>query len=308
MDKMLHHEVHRCEGSDEWVVLIHGIGGDIGTWIAQTRVFRRHFSVLLLDMPGHGKSFVADDRVPPAYTDEMFVEATAEVMDSLGIEKAHFVSISLGSSIVYALVHLAPERMTSAVFGGGVCYVKGLWRLIFNTTIFLGRNAPWLFSRKLLYKFICRAVMPRKAQAKSRKRYFEAAQQLSIKNFWAWIENTNCHLQDETLQLFAQDFNRERIPSFWMSGSMDYVCRPGVERYVKELEFGEYFLSENVGHVVNIDGWTVFNSEVIAWLQNLTSEGSQSDSAGDLPRSEVDLSGSEEEAADLEVDPSEPAS
>jgi len=267
MDSMLYHEVHECKESNEWVVLIHGLGGNLETWKAQIRAFRKHYNLLLLDMPGHGKSYVSDERMPEAFTDTMFVESTTEVMDSLGIERAHFVSISLGSSIVFALLHEVPQRMITAVFGGGVGYVKGVWRLLFDFTVFLGKYAPWLFNRKLLYKFICRAVMPRKAQANSRKRYYEAAKKLSLKDFWAWMANIAYHLKDETLETFVEDFNREGIPSFWVSGSLDYVCRPGVEQLVAKLDQAEYHLSDNVGHVVNIDGWSVFNRVVLDWLK-----------------------------------------
>jgi len=270
MDNMLYHEVQLCSDNSEWIVLVHGLGGSLETWQLQLRSFKKRYNLLLIDMPGHGNSIIPVEKMPKAITDAMFVESTTEVMDLLGIESAHFMSISLGSSVILALVHGAPDRMISAVFGGGIGYVRGIWRLLFQVTLFLGRHAPWLFSRKLLYRFIAWAILPRKAQAAGGKKYTELALKVPIQTFWAWMENIAYHLDDESLQMFAEDFNREGIPSLWISGSNDYVCRPGVEQYVNELDDAEYHLSEGVGHLVNIEGATKFNRRVLSWLDGLS--------------------------------------
>lgn len=266
MDSMLYHEVHRCEGSNEWVVLIHGLGGTLDTWQPQIRTFRKKYNLLLLDMPGHGKSYISDERMPKAFTNSMFVEATTEVMDSLGIKRAHFISISLGSSVIYALINAVPERVITAVFGGGVGYVKGIWRQVFALTLFMERHVPWIFPRKLLYRFIVKAVMPRKSQKASRERYYNEAIKLSLKDFWAWMEFIAVYLEEETLHTLVEDLNREHIPTYWISGSADHVCRPGVERLAVELNEAEYFVSEGAGHIVNIDRGIVFIRVVLAWL------------------------------------------
>ncbi|WP_371829505.1 alpha/beta fold hydrolase [Rhodococcoides yunnanense] len=88
------------------VVLVHGMGGDSGTWdrfaSALASVGRRVISV---DLRGHGRSSHADD-----YSFDSFGTDIAAVLDHLGLEQSDLVGHSLGG---YAVSIVAQERPRS---------------------------------------------------------------------------------------------------------------------------------------------------------------------------------------------------
>lgn len=105
----------RLGGSGSWVVLIHGYTGSAeGNWFANgiaAALADRH-RVVAIDCRNHGKS---DKPVPggPGRAEDV-----VEMMDHLGIDKAHVHGYSMGGMLTARLLALVPDRMLTAGFGG----------------------------------------------------------------------------------------------------------------------------------------------------------------------------------------------
>jgi pimeloyl-ACP methyl ester carboxylesterase len=102
----------------ESVVLIHGGFNNIeAQWVepgvidALDDVYR----VIAMDLRGHGKS--GKPHEPENYGDAV-VDDAINLLDHLGIEKAHFVGYSLGGRIVFRLIADHPRRLISAMPNG----------------------------------------------------------------------------------------------------------------------------------------------------------------------------------------------
>ena len=82
-----------------WLVFVHGAGGSIRTWKFQIDAFAPALSLLLIDLRDHGYS---KDILPefPAYDFDIVAKDILVLTDHLGIEKAHFMSLSIGSVIL----------------------------------------------------------------------------------------------------------------------------------------------------------------------------------------------------------------
>jgi pimeloyl-ACP methyl ester carboxylesterase len=107
------------EGKGEPVVLIHGFLGDIQLQWGLTGVLKtlvKDYRVIALDCRGHGKS--GKPRDPKKYGTEM-VEDVVRLLDHLKIPKAHVVGYSMGAVIAGKLLAMHPDRVLSAVLGGG---------------------------------------------------------------------------------------------------------------------------------------------------------------------------------------------
>lgn len=109
-------------------VLIHGFTANsewkwIKPGIAQALAEDRR--VIAVDVRGHGKSEKPDD--PMMYGPRM-AEDVVEVMDALGIERAHVHGFSMGGSILTQILKNHPERVVTAIYGGsGVGEVDPEW-------------------------------------------------------------------------------------------------------------------------------------------------------------------------------------
>src|SRR5262249_56698776 len=110
------------EGDDETVVLVHGFGGDLLTWLFVAEPLARGRVVYAVDLPGHGGSSkdVGDGTV------DAFAAALGAFLDALGIEHAHLVGHSLGGAIAVTYASGRPERVRSLVLGASVGFGEEL--------------------------------------------------------------------------------------------------------------------------------------------------------------------------------------
>jgi 3-oxoadipate enol-lactonase len=93
------------------VTLVHAIGLDHTMWDDLATKLRRRYSVLRIDVRGHGLSDVRDGR----YTLAELADDVAAVLDSHSIEKTHFVGLSLGGMIGQAFALQHPARLQKMV-------------------------------------------------------------------------------------------------------------------------------------------------------------------------------------------------
>lgn len=103
-------------GSGEAIVFVHEFGGDMRSWEPQVRYFSRRYRCITFNARGYPPSAVPDDI--EAYSQRRAAEDIRDVLDALGIDRAHIVGLSMGG---FATVHfglLAPERALSLVVAG----------------------------------------------------------------------------------------------------------------------------------------------------------------------------------------------
>lgn len=92
------------------VVMGHSLGCSLRMWDPQMAVLEPDYRVIRLDMRGHGDS----DAPAGPYTMDQLADDVIGVMDQLGIEKAHWVGLSIGGMYGQSLLLRYPERFTSA--------------------------------------------------------------------------------------------------------------------------------------------------------------------------------------------------
>ena len=102
---------HLRIGPDEGeaIVLLHGFGADMTTWMFNQAALAEDRPVYALDLPGHGGS--------EKDLDDGSVAALAAVvrdyMDAVGLGSAHLVGHSLGGALAAAVALDAPARVTA---------------------------------------------------------------------------------------------------------------------------------------------------------------------------------------------------
>jgi pimeloyl-ACP methyl ester carboxylesterase len=111
------------------VVLINGYTRTaLGNWFTNgiaDALVGRHW-VVAIDCRGHGKSDKPHD--PAKYGPQM-ARDVIELMDHLGIKKAHIGGYSMGGGITSQLLATNPDRFVTAIFGGsGVPEVAQEWK------------------------------------------------------------------------------------------------------------------------------------------------------------------------------------
>jgi 3-oxoadipate enol-lactonase len=89
------------------LVLSHSLGTNLALWHPQRAALESRFRVLRYDIRGHGRSSVP--RGP--YSIEQLAGDVVALLDTTGVERAHFCGLSIGGLIGMWLGAHAPERI-----------------------------------------------------------------------------------------------------------------------------------------------------------------------------------------------------
>ena len=137
----IHYEI---QGRGPWLTLAHALAGDLGLWDEQVAELAGDFTLLRYDLRGHGGS-----NMPPAPW--QLADLAADVIalwDALGIERSHFVGLSLGGMIGQHLALAAPHRIdrlvlaaTSSGYASNRDSVARLWAQRIALVAAQGMNA-----------------------------------------------------------------------------------------------------------------------------------------------------------------------
>ncbi|ACP23435.1 dihydrolipoyllysine-residue acetyltransferase component of acetoincleaving system (plasmid) [Sinorhizobium fredii NGR234] len=95
--------------SDETVVLLHGFGGDLSTWLFNQSALAEKMRVVAVDLPGHGAS-------SPIAGEDVFLKIVAAVeaaVDAVAPGKLHLVAHSFGGAVAAAIATNRPSRVGS---------------------------------------------------------------------------------------------------------------------------------------------------------------------------------------------------
>jgi pyruvate dehydrogenase E2 component (dihydrolipoamide acetyltransferase) len=100
--------LRRGEGGEP-ALLLHGFGGDLGTWLFNHEALAEKRAVYALDLPGHGES----TKDVGGGTLEELAAVAAAFLDTVGVRAAHLVGHSMGGAVALAMAAAAPERVRS---------------------------------------------------------------------------------------------------------------------------------------------------------------------------------------------------
>jgi len=102
---------YEISGSGPHLILIEGLGVATWIWEKQLPAFSKHFTTVVYDNRGAGLS----DKPEGPYTIAQLADDLAALMDTLGIEKAHILGISMGGFIAQDLALRYPEKVDRLV-------------------------------------------------------------------------------------------------------------------------------------------------------------------------------------------------
>ena len=259
---MLNYTIYENKETTKWVTFIHGAGGSSSMWFRQIRSFKEKFNVLLIDLSGHGKSKSKfHENSKEGYTFELITGDIVEVLNSLSIEKSHFIGVSLGTIIVRDLADRYPNLVESLVLAGAILKfnIRSNMLMIFGNI--LRSIVPYI----LLYKLEAFIIMPKKNHRESRLLLVKECKKLNQKEFIRW-----CKLTRGIKKILKSQRQIDiEIPSLYIMGAEDSIFLPSVRKSVSSFLKAQLTIIENSGHVVNIDQPNKFNERVIKFLKSL---------------------------------------
>jgi 3-oxoadipate enol-lactonase len=102
---------YEVQGEGAPLVLVHGGGGNHAAWWQQVPHFAGRYQVITIDLPGFGLSTVKNDK----YDTAIHPAALLAVLDDAGIDRAFFVSQSLGGYGLLKVAVTSTDRVAGLV-------------------------------------------------------------------------------------------------------------------------------------------------------------------------------------------------
>jgi len=101
-------------GEGQPVLLVHGLGGAAGNWVALAPLLLRERRLLVPELPGHGGS----SPLPAAPSLNAYADPLASLLEHEGAPSAAVVGHSLGGAITLRLAIRRPEAVRALVLAG----------------------------------------------------------------------------------------------------------------------------------------------------------------------------------------------
>src|SRR5258708_3535526 len=111
LDGMKIHSTSTGKGS-KTIVFVHGWTCDDTSWAGQVPALSKHYRVITLDLPGHGRS---DSPKDGKFSMDLFARAVEAVRVERKVDKVILVGHSMGTPVIRQYAHLYPQHVAALV-------------------------------------------------------------------------------------------------------------------------------------------------------------------------------------------------
>jgi len=260
------HGVHFYEEGkgDLDIVFVHGYGGRAEDWQEQVKELSKKYKTYAIDLPGAGYSAKPDEKI----TVERSAKDLEEFVGDAGIEKAFFVGLSRGSSVIPKFAAKNPEKVRGIVLCSA--YIEGYTEIdkpIIDKIIRIPgvRGIALTVAKFVMGRWSVRANLEKLVVDKSRitegmvESYYEVVRRED--GFDAFVnmgENLDLRVTNEEISLIRT----ANIPFIYISGEKDKLVE------VKDWESDEKILKmTNTGHLINFDKPQILNEIIVAFVE-----------------------------------------
>ncbi len=258
--ELLNYQTHYLSDAHEWVVFLHGAGGSIATWKKQVEAFKPHFNLLLIDLRDHGGSKNIQPELDN-YSFQMVSGDIKKVLDHVGVQRAHFLTLSFGSILMQDFALRYPEVIAKIVVVGGV-FSGTFWIRAF---VFTARFFNIFLTYRQMYSMFSYVLMPYKRNHVARRVYQRHATHLSQKEYLKWVG-----LYYEFFNLLRTYHERSsNHPMLIVMGGDDYIFLDGARKLADNQQNTEFRILPKVGHIANIEAPESFNELALTFLLDL---------------------------------------
>lgn len=108
--------IARTGATRPWITLVHGASQHSGLFCAQVEAFQADYRLLLIDLPGHGRS----SAVPGPYGLAEYARSVLAALQAAEVERTHIWGTHTGAGIALMLAAQHPPLIASLVLDGAI--------------------------------------------------------------------------------------------------------------------------------------------------------------------------------------------
>ncbi len=250
-DISLYYEV---SGEGEPLLFIHGLGSSTRDWEFQVPEFAKSYRVVTLDLRGHGQS----GKPAGPYSLRLFAEDTARLLQSLGIESAHVVGLSLGGGVAFQLAIDYPDLVKTLTIVNSGPFMTGSIetdRQVADERVNIVRQ----HGMRAMGQVLSGRLFPNPEHEPQRNTFVER-----------WAENDPDAYINSTLAMVGWNVSDQisaiECPTLVLSADQDYTPIPVKEAYTKLMPNAELVVVPDARHAMPIERPEAFNAALLEFL------------------------------------------
>ena len=251
----IYSETHTISHKKPVMVMLHGLGGGYANWYGQIHALKVPYDLLLIELPSHGRSPVLMSEMEISY--DALVEKILEVVDHLGIKKAHYAGVSLGTMLVKYIVLNHPERVDKYVLAGPI----GDFTFVLRTAINFVRHLFPIAPLEFILRLVALVVMPYKISKYGRDVFLACARKLAKKEFIAWCKLLT---KFKDIQRTFQQTMGDEPNGLYLVGALDHDFIPMLTRDNNRVK--NSFFIPDAGHICIADQANAVNRHIISFI------------------------------------------
>lgn len=216
-------------------------------WAEQAQYFADRYTVIVIDPPGHGDS----QALSRMFRFEDCAHAIEQILDSLGIERAHVVGNSWGGMIGGTFAALYPHRAGASVLMNATASRANIrqtveFRLLTEIVRILGRFREPLTTRAVK-AFVGPTIMRERPQVEQNIR--AELRDLNVDSVY-WAVNSVVPARPDQRELFG----RITTPILVVAGREDPTFPVAeTELMAEAIPGAEFVIMENTGHLAALE-------------------------------------------------------
>lgn len=249
---------YELNGQGHAVVFINGLTMDVNGWFLQVSAFSERYRVLRYDCRGQGQS----DKPDMDYSQEMHADDLSDLMDKLGIRRAHVIGISNGGMIAQHFTIKHPEKVGALVLVDTCSYIDTLLDLMIKIWI----TASEVGGSEMRYDVALPLIFSEDFIKKNYNNML-IMKEFNVKNNppRAIINLANACLKHN----IADRISEIKAPTLIVFGEEDILIPSKYSKILHEkIQGSEFVVLKNCGHVPPLEKPDEFNNIVLNFLKN----------------------------------------
>ncbi len=242
--------------SGPWVTFSHSLGCNLSSWDAQAALLAKDHRVLRYDSRGHGQTSAPSG----PYTLADMAEDVHGLLTHLGINKTHWIGISMGGMIgqTYALAH--PGVFQTMVLADSTSrrppQAAAMWGERINTARTQGMQG------------LVESTLARWFTAGYRERHPEVMARIADGILNTPVDGF-CGSCEAISKIDVLDRLHEiDCPTLIMVGEHDHGTPPEMSQQMHaNIKGSEFLLIKDAAHIANIEQEAIFNEAVVSFLK-----------------------------------------
>lgn len=248
-------------GTGDIVLFLHGVGGGAASWGPQLAWFSSDYSVAAWDMPGYGKSILANGMTFPG-----LAESLLALLDASDWDRVHLVGHSMGGMVAQEFAAAHQDRLHS------LC--------LFATSPAFGRpdgDFQKQFVEARLAPLAAGATMADLADNVVSTMLKPDADPAGIELARACMAAVPAETYRAAVECIVT-FDRRasladiKVPTLVLSGETDTNApAPMMEKMAGKIPGARYVCLPGLGHLANLEGAAAFNAALAEFLTDVSS-------------------------------------